>query len=201
MMTAPRVMPIRGAGLIASPWKNGGGVTRQIAAEPMDAGGAFAWRLSVADVAQPGPFSRFEGVDRTLVLLEGAGMMLDEGGVTHTLARPLDIARFAGEAVIEARLVDGATRDLNLMVHRDKARGSLDVWRANETHGVEADTVLLYCAQGSQHVGVDGEEHVHLEPGDTLRIDAASALRIDTRGTGALLAITLTLTTRAGKTQ
>ena len=48
----------------------------------------------------------------------------------HALTQPLDIARFAGEAAIDARLVDGATRDFNLMVRRGAATGELEVWRS-----------------------------------------------------------------------
>ncbi|WP_395061556.1 HutD family protein [Paraburkholderia silvatlantica] len=196
---AARLTVLRGAALVASPWKNGGGVTREIAVAhvtshagaPLD---AFAWRVSVADVAQAGPFSRFEGVDRTLVLLEGAGMLLDEAGRTHVLAQPLDVARFAGETAIDARLVNGATRDFNLMVRRDAARGTLEVWRANERRSMQAQTVLLYCAQGAQDVRVNNERHVSLEAGDTLRVDTLAApcpLHIETRGAGALLAVAL----------
>ncbi|HXZ10527.1 MAG TPA: HutD family protein, partial [Paraburkholderia sp.] len=76
--TAPQMTLIRATGLVASPWKNGGGVTREVAAYPQGAGlDTFVWRVSVADVSQPGPFSRFAGIDRTLVLLSGAGMLLD----------------------------------------------------------------------------------------------------------------------------
>ncbi|HKT95973.1 MAG TPA: HutD family protein [Paraburkholderia sp.] len=204
---------LRGADLVASPWKNGGGVTREIAvanvpcAVPGAEPGAFAWRVSVADVAQAGPFSRFEGVARTLVLLEGAGMVLDEtapeGGEhvrTHMLARALDVARFDGEAPIDARLVNGPTRDFNLMVRRDAARAAFEVWRENVARRIEADTVLLYCAQGEANVRVNGAEPTRLAAGDTLRIDTtgttgaadpARAIRIETQGEGALLAIAL----------
>jgi uncharacterized protein len=204
---AARLSLLRGAALVASPWKNGGGVTREIAVASIASHtGAsldtFAWRVSVADVAQAGPFSRFEGVDRTLVLLEGAGMLLDESGATavaHALTQPLDVARFAGEAAIDARLVDGATRDFNLMVRRGAARGTLEVWRENRQRSVQAQTVLLYCAQGEQDIRIDGDRHVRLEAGDTLRIDATDTpdtpcpVRIETTGAGALLAVALDL--------
>ncbi|MCG5073356.1 HutD family protein [Paraburkholderia tagetis] len=202
---------LRGADLVASPWKNGGGVTREIAlahlpgAVPGAAPGEFAWRVSVADVAQAGPFSRFEGVARTLVLLEGAGMVLAETSAesgahvhTHTLTRALDVARFDGEAPIDARLVDGPTRDFNLMVRRGAARATFEVWRdGNVARRIEADTVLLYCAQGVAKVRVNGAEPTALAAGDTLRIDTAGAadsaraVRIETQGEGALLAIAL----------
>ncbi|WP_321937131.1 HutD family protein [Paraburkholderia sp. J8-2] len=196
---AARLTLLRGAALVASPWKNGGGVTREIAVAHVASHASasldtFAWRVSVADVAQAGPFSRFEGVDRTLVLLEGAGMLLDEAGRTHALTQPLDVARFAGEAAIDARLVSGATRDFNLMVRRGAARGTLEVWRENGPRSMHAQTVLLYCAQGGQDVRVDAERRVRLEAGDTLRIDTLDAqcpLHIETRGAGALLAVAL----------
>jgi uncharacterized protein len=208
-----RLTLLRGADLVASPWKNGGGVTREIALAnvPGAASDAFAWRVSVADVVQAGPFSRFEGVARTLVLLEGAGMVLDEfDGTgpdgrapvrTHTLTRALDVALFDGEAPIDARLVDGPTRDFNLMVRRDAARAAFEVWREPVARRIEAGTVLLYCAQGEASVRVNGGEPIRLATGDTLRIDTADAadtadiaasaraVRIETQGEGALLAI------------
>jgi len=205
-----RVALLRGADLVASPWKNGGGVTREIAAASAGAmvvgsapaGGAgagldaFAWRVSVADVAQAGPFSRFDGVDRTLVLIEGAGMLLDEAGPaarTHALTQALDVARFAGETAIEARLVDGPTRDFNLMVRRGTARGTLEVWRTATTHRFTAQTVLLYCAQGTIKARVNDTQPVALAAGDTLRVDAQQAVEIETAGDGAVLAIALDL--------
>jgi len=190
---------IRGADLVASPWKNGGGVTREVAAFPEGAAlDAFVWRVSVADVGQAGPFSRFAGIDRTLALLSGAGMLLDEaGGVTHALREPLAIARFAGETAIDARLVDGATRDFNLMVRRGAATGDVDVWRDAHSAQLDANVVLLFCAQGELHVTTgDGasERTTTLVTNDTLRIDNARALACDVKGTGALLAVTIRYT-------
>lgn len=57
--------------------KNGGGITTEIIVHPANASMAdFDWRMSMADVAQDGPFSIFPGIDRTLCILEGAGMSL-----------------------------------------------------------------------------------------------------------------------------
>ncbi|MDQ7977823.1 HutD family protein [Paraburkholderia sp. SARCC-3016] len=195
MTTAMQTSLLRGADLIAAPWKNGGGVTREIAAYPHRAGfDTFIWRVSLADVAQPGPFSSFAGIDRTLVLLSGAGMLLDEAqGRTHALEQPYDIARFAGETAIDARLVDGATRDFNLMIRRDAATGDIGVWRDGESHRICADTLLLFCGAGSVDValaGIDGS--VALATNDTLRIDdARQASHCAVRGNGTVLAISI----------
>lgn len=46
--SARGVTLIRGAELVAVPWKNGGGLTREVAAFPADAGlDTFVWRVSV----------------------------------------------------------------------------------------------------------------------------------------------------------
>lgn len=184
---------IRSADLVASPWKNGGGVTREIGAFPPGAAlDAFAWRVSVADVGAAGPFSRFDGIDRTLVLLSGAGMTLAEaGGARHVLDTPLARADFVGETAIDATLHDGATRDFNLMTRRSAARGALDVWRAGAHRIVRADTVLLFCAAGAVGVEIDGA-HYALEEMDTLRLDGPQrAFDVVVSGGGALLAVSL----------
>ena len=115
---------LRAADRIATPWKNGGGVTREVAAFPPGAAmDAFEWRISLAEIAADGPFSVFPGVDRVLTVIEGQGLMLDVGGrllVLDAASPPLD---FAGDAKVSARLTDGPIRDLNLMVRRG-------VWRA-----------------------------------------------------------------------
>jgi environmental stress-induced protein Ves len=204
---AMQIALIPAASLVAMPWKNGGGVTREIAAYPPGAAlDAFVWRVSVADVAQAGPFSRFSGIDRTLVLLSGAGMLLDDAGNTgdggdavdakphtHALTKPFDIARFAGEANIDARLVDGATRDFNLMVRRGAATGEVDVWRDAGTYTVTADTLLLFCAAGSLRVTPGAAAPVALATSDTLRIDHAQTLHCVCEGAGTVLAVRLKL--------
>lgn len=199
-----RTTLIRGADLVASPWKNGGGVTREVAAVPPGAGlDAFVWRVSIADVAQAGPFSGFAGIDRTLVLLSGAGMLLEEtqeagGTQVHALTQALDVARFAGEAAIDARLADGATRDFNLMVRRGAATATLEIWRGEgdaQPRELSADVVLLFCAAGSMEVTLGNvqpdPQPFTLASDDTLCIEAVSALTCTVAGHGALLAISI----------
>jgi environmental stress-induced protein Ves len=98
-------------------WRNGAGWTREIAAEPA---GEWTWRLSIAEIEQDAPFSRFEGIDREIVLLSGNGVRLrfDDGNV-HDLQPPHGRLRFAGEAGVHGELIDGATQDFNLMWRRE----------------------------------------------------------------------------------
>jgi uncharacterized protein len=187
--------------LVAAPWKNGGGVTREIAAYPEGAGlDAFVWRVSIADVAQAGPFSRFAGIDRTLVLLSGVGMLLDDAqGNTHRLTKPFDVARFDGDAALDARLVDGATRDFNLMVRRGAASGDVEVWHGAGSHTVSADTLLLFCAAGSVRVTAGAAVPVALATNDTLCIERAQALHCRCDGAGTVLAVLIRATAGAAR--
>ena len=104
---------------LAQPWKNGGGVTREIAAHPPGADlASFDWRISTATVAAAGPFSRFPGVDRLLLVLEGA-LSLRIDGAPPQLLRPEDPAlAFPGDIPVEAELTGGPVTDLNIMVRR-----------------------------------------------------------------------------------
>ena len=53
-------------------WKNGGGVTREIAAFPRGADlSHFDWRISTAEVRSGGLFSAFPDIERILCVLEG----------------------------------------------------------------------------------------------------------------------------------
>jgi len=116
---------------------------------------------------------------------------------THALTQPLDIARFDGETRIDARLVDGATRDFNLMVRRDVARGEVDVWRAGaQPRTLDGDVVLLFCASSSVTVMLTTGDALapQLDTGDTLRIDAADALGCTLTGDGAVLAVSIRYT-------
>lgn len=110
--------------LPAQPWKNGGGVTREIARLSDDKG--MLWRLSLADVDRDGPFSHFPGATRILTVVEGAGLRLrhDSGVIEATLGRPV---RFSGDLAIDCDLVSGSVRDFNLIF--DPARVAADVAR------------------------------------------------------------------------
>jgi uncharacterized protein len=134
--------------LKAVPWKNGLGITRELAVEPAGATmETFAWRVSIADVDTASPFSTFPGIDRTIVLLEGAGFtMVLDGEREHALITPLVPFAFPGEASVDVRLAGGATRDFNLMVRRGLASARLEVLHGP---GVFEGVKLAYVAEGN----------------------------------------------------
>ncbi len=138
---------VRYAELPVAPWKNGGGVTREIVAA-LDADGELAWRVSIATIDRPGPFSRLARIDRTIAVLDGAGIVLSgpDGEVQLT---PGDLPyRFAGETEIAAALLAGPTRDLNAMTRRGRFRHRmtrLDM-AAGDTLGAETEHCVLVLA-------------------------------------------------------
>lgn len=119
---------IRWGDLQSTPWKNGGGTTREVAAHPVD-DPDFDWRVSIADVEQSGPFSTYPGVDRIITLVEGERMVLGIGG-TEQVLEPFEPFRFSGDETVTCTLPSGATRDLNLMTRRDRAAGVVGIHRA-----------------------------------------------------------------------
>ena len=141
------------ADYVRKPWKNGSGELLDLHAEPVGAGmEAFEWRASIALVQCSGPFSHFPGVDRTIVLLEGAGMRLDSATWHAEMATPFEPVHFPGEIAIVCTLANGPTRDFNLMVRRDVVAGQVVVVREHETALPAADGLLCYVAAGTVDV-------------------------------------------------
>lgn len=118
---------VRLADCAPQPWRNGGGLTRELLAWAPD-DGPWQVRVSVADITRDGPFSAFPGVERGFAVLEGAGVRLDVDGVERRLTPDDAPLHFAGEAAPGCRLIDGPTRDLNLMAPR--SAGVLTMRRA-----------------------------------------------------------------------
>lgn len=151
------------------PWRNGGGTTTEITVAPAEAstsGARFLYRVSIADVATDGPFSRFDGYDRHIMLLSGAGMTLDCGEHgTLELGQLHEPHAFSGDWDVRGTLRDGAVRDFNVIVDRAAASSSLQVRTL-----VAAEAVA--CARGTVcilHV-IEGEL-VGAGTGDTLVAD------------------------------
>ena len=185
---------LRAAGYRVMPWKNGGGTTTEIAVSPDGAGlDDFDWRISMARVETSGPFSSFAGIDRTLSVLEGEGIVLDIAGQPParltTASVPLT---FAGDVPTSAALIGGPITDLNVMTRRGRM-----------THGVErrplsgeirimprAETTLVLAVNAGFTLLTD--DRPSLGPLDTLILDRGSPeLRLQPQGQGLLFVIAL----------
>ena len=168
-----------GAGdFLRQPWKNGGGVTTQLALH--EEGGRWLWRLSLAEVVRSGPFSDFSGYERTIMLLEGEGMELriDEspGVDLRTPYRPFV---FDGAARTACRLLGGPVKDLNLMVDERRARARVDVIDPDSVGSVapKSSWALAFALRGFTRIAATTVER-RLAPGELLRIDEAQITRL-----------------------
>ena len=80
----------------------------------------------MAQVASDGPFSEFFGIDRTLAVIKGSGLVLTIGSdAPVTLQRGSDPITFAGDVATSARLIAGEITDLNVMTRRGRFRHRL----------------------------------------------------------------------------
>ena len=148
------------ADLSPTPWKNGGGSTREIVCRPPGAGmDGFEWRVSIATIAQSGPFSVFAGVDRVIVLLDGDGVHLQSaGGMHHRLDEALQPFAFPGEEALDCTLLGGPSQDFNVMTRRITLRAEVTVLR-DATTLAPAPRGLLFAARGRWQLHADGAAH------------------------------------------
>jgi environmental stress-induced protein Ves len=136
------------AQLAASPWKNGGGTTREIVCYPLGASlDSFDWRVSVANIASSGPFSAFSGVDRQIMLLDGDGVHLRGEGIDHKLDVPYQPFAFSGDAPLDCAMLGGASTDFNVMTRRGRWRADLRVLR-DASEAVASQAGLLMVLEG-----------------------------------------------------
>ncbi|MFD7027034.1 HutD family protein [Streptomyces sp. NPDC059917] len=157
-MTSERdVRILRAADRTAEAWKNGGGVTRQIAAGApvpgrVSVAGDFGWRVSLAEVAADGPFSAFPGVDRTLTVVEGAGMDLTVDGVRRAVDERFAPQRFPGDVATDCRLLAGPVVNFNVMYRRTTTRAEVAVVRGDLALGGPAgdgEVLLVVALEGA----------------------------------------------------
>ena len=95
-----------------TPWRNGGGRTRELLAWPHVAD--WKVRVSIADIDRDGPFSAFPGVDRWFGVLSGDGVILRGRAIKPNEG----IVQFAGEDAPHCGLIGGPTQDFNAMHRR-----------------------------------------------------------------------------------
>lgn len=140
------------ASLPVSSWRNGGGETREIISWPVGKA-LFDWRASIATIAADGQFSRFEGIERSITLLSGAGVrLLVEGELNHRLDCPGEPFTFSGETPIEAQLINDTTTDFNIMTRRGQASARVSAERSGFIARRQCSG-LLYVLQGQWQAG------------------------------------------------
>lgn len=174
---------------LRSRWRNGRGWTREICAVGAR-DGQWDWRLSIADIEQPGPYSAFAGTVREQVLLRGEGLQLEfPDGRGERLQPPYGRIRFDGDSPPQA-MPDGRVEVFNL-IWRPQAV-DVDLWHRPLVGPMlffaDADTRwALHLLAGQAHF--EGALLPPLAQGDTAVLDEPVRRRFLLDGGGELLAI------------
>jgi hypothetical protein len=174
---------IRASDYREQPWKNGGGLTREIAVAL--SGNRVQWRLSLATIERDGPFSEFRGYDRTIVALDGGTVELNVEGQPVTLDRN-EPYEFPGEAKVTYRVLGDAAHDLNVMTLRDDFVHDCEIVTSVQRFVLDEDEIVFVCA-------IEGTAAVlgtMCERGDTLCLQVEDTVEVATDGCAAVVRIT-----------
>ncbi|MEW6639165.1 MAG: HutD family protein [Pseudomonadota bacterium] len=185
---------LRAASYRRMPWKNGGGETIEMVVSPTAASfDTFDWRLSMAHVGAPGPFSLFPGIDRTLSVIAGHGLTLALPERTPVaLNRCSAPFAFPGDVTVDSTLTDGPIDDLNVMTRRSRCHHRVT------RHGLTTATRLALSGEIAVLVAIGGgieitagSQLAMLGPKDALVLEAddATALTATPQGTADLFVI------------
>lgn len=158
------------------PWRNGRGVTEELAIAPDGASferGDFDWRVSRARVVEDGPFSAFPGFERILVVTAGAGLVLSHGDdAPRARLRALEPHLFSGDWTTRAELVSGPVADFNVVFRRGAVDASVEVLRLGRRRALATvgpgDALLCVVAGALAARAVREEEPYELDEGDSL---------------------------------
>ena len=185
--------------LIAEPWRNGGGKTRQILSRRLTesseevpaAAEDWDWRLSIADVNSAGAFSRFIGMTRILTVIEGNSVTLTVDGTVEEVGKHRPF-RFDGGANTSAKLPHGPIRDLNLIART----GFVDATLRIETLSAEnpcriSDGQFCVLLEGSAQLNANAVDttEVKFERFDTVLGDATHPATISGEGIVAVITV------------
>ena len=152
-------------------WKNGLGVTTQLAIHPAGAtADAFEWRVSVAKVEGSAAFSVFPAIARWLAILQGEMTLMRDGHAPVTLNEASAPVSFSGVVSAEGSVIRGPAFDLNLMYR--PSRWHAVMRRVNASAGVlvSEGAPVMFCARTACRIAIDGER-LEVEPFDFVRTD------------------------------
>jgi len=165
------------------PWKNGQGVTAEIAISPDSAKfpqDEFIWRLSSATIKAANTFSQFEKCDRLLAVWKGEGLVLNDSELL-----PFTPFQFSGEQAIECRLINDEVVDLGLIYRRDQVSAEMKVLTlvktSSQTLSLRQGVHFLVCAEGTFSMSAKGQfsvDTIEVMNEDTFLVEGACSLEL-----------------------
>jgi environmental stress-induced protein Ves len=138
------------------PWANGRGQTVQVL-RVNGSDGSMLFRLSMASVAENGPFSNFPGVERNLTVISGPGF--DLVGDVCLRADPLSPVAFPGDVAVEATGVTAPCQDFNVMTARSLPLPDVVLTSDADVVPAPGATLCLFALDSAQVNGVALGQH------------------------------------------
>jgi len=162
----------------AIPWKNGKGITEELAISDGDSMNSFDWRLSIASVDEDGVFSDFSGYQRNLILLSGNGIELrhqwlpSETISFDVLDDILSFATFNGCWKTLGLLNNGPISDFNVMHNTEKFEARVEISKNHQDLTLaQADFCFIYpLTEEASLTSFDGSVDIIVKPGHLLQI-------------------------------
>lgn len=159
---------IKNSEMVKMPWKNGLGITNEMAIHPPTASfpvDDFQWRVSSAEIKGTNLFSHFNDYDRLLVVWKGEGLILN--GIR---IMPFTPYKFRGEETIRCELIKSEVLDIGVIYRRDLFECEMDVHHGqlNQKNSLTTErhhTNFVFCAVGLLNV-----HGLFLQEGDLLQM-------------------------------
>jgi uncharacterized protein len=159
---------IRQSEMTEGPWRNGMGVSWEIASHKEPGAAEFSWRFAKARIDRDVPFSIYPGIDRVFMQISGNGLDLEfDGGHVLQVHESNVPHTFACDVPLNCKLLDGPCFDLNLFTARGVYEAQASVLKLNgmesiDLVGVEA---VFFALEGSVVLSGQGGA-VQLQTGD-----------------------------------
>jgi len=148
----------------------------------------FGWRVALAEIAQDGPFSRYEPeIERVITLLDGGGFDLHfdvdfEGAAPLAVTETHEPARFRGHWPAMCRLRNGRSVVFNILYDFSRFSAQPHIIRPPQ------DQPMIFSPPGRQSIlfnlagrfeikadaQQDGKKAAELAPWDSLQIDLSA---------------------------
>jgi uncharacterized protein len=160
---------IRKSEFVKGLWRNGRGVSWNIASAPSSGTEEFGWRLALADIAEAGAFSLYGPVDRVFTLVEGNGVELEIGGGRLIVSAIHVPHAFPCDVKTNCAHIDGPCRALNLFTARQEWQAAAEVVAIAEIADIECGggPCVLFLLKGDCSIATHGLVQIANE-GDAL---------------------------------
>jgi environmental stress-induced protein Ves len=159
---------------IEGQWRNGQGVSWEIASYKKTGAADFSWRFAKARINNDVPFSIYPGMDRIFMMIEGQGMnLVFEGGKVLHVHEKFVPHEFSCDVPLFCKLLDGPSLDLNLFAARGAFRAECEVISlvGSKDLSVAETDVVFFALEGACELN-----GVHLLQGDAVIVQNESVV-------------------------